>query len=61
MRPKKHQNIKVTVTYPETEEGMKELEKSQAKAMLHILESKLGEEGLSRFIEYAREKINYNV
>lgn len=61
MRPKKHQNIKVTVVYPETDEGMRKLEESQAKAVLHILEKKLGEEGLSKFIEYARKKIDYNV
>lgn len=59
MRPRKHQNMKVRVFYPETDEGMEELQESQSKAVLHILENKLGEEGLSIFIEYAKKKLNY--
>lgn len=58
-RPRKHQKMTVTVVYPTTEEGMQELHESQAKAMLYVLESRLGEEGLRTFIEYAKEKIGY--
>lgn len=53
---KKKQPITVTVCYPETEEGKKELEESQARVMLEILEKQLGPERLKEFIEYAAEQ-----
>ena len=53
---KKKQPIEVEVIYPETAEGIKELQDSQARAMLRILENQLGEDGLRRFIEYAESK-----
>lgn len=52
----KKQPIEVEVIYPKTVEGIKELEDSQARAMLRILEKQLGEDGLRRFIEYAESK-----
>lgn len=55
-RKKKKQPIEVEVIYPETAEGIKELQDSQARAMLRILENQLGEDGLRRFIEYAESK-----
>ena len=61
MRPKKHQNLKVKIFYPETEEGLKELQESQSQAMLYILEKKLGTEGLNGFIDYARGKVSSNI
>ncbi len=52
----KKQPIEVEVIYPETVEGIRELEDSQARAMLRILEKQLGEDGLRTFIEYAESK-----
>lgn len=57
MRPRKHQNLKVKIFYPETSEGIKELQESQSQAMLYILEKRLGTEGLGHFIEYARNML----
>ena len=62
MKSKQREPIKVRVYYPETAEGMQELQEAQGRqavTALKILENQLGEEGLSIFIEYAKKKLNY--
>ncbi|NFA44001.1 hypothetical protein EXM65_15855 [Clostridium botulinum] len=61
LRPprRKKQNIKVRVHYPTTPEGIEELKESQAKAMLSILEERLGPEGLDYVMEELKKKIGY--
>lgn len=54
MRSKK--TITVVVHYPTTEEGWKELKKSQATVMIDILENKLGEERVKELFEYMKSK-----
>lgn len=48
--------ITVIVHYPETEEGMEILKKSQAAVMIDILENKLGEKRVKELFEYMKTK-----
>lgn len=50
--------IKVTVNYPETEEGMKELERRHAEVVLDILNQMLTPIQLEKLIENLKTKQN---
>ncbi|OOM79500.1 hypothetical protein [Clostridium sp. BL-8] len=54
---KSRQAITVRVHYPETVEGMELLKKSQAEAMIDILEKQLGEKKVEELFEYMKKKI----
>ncbi len=57
MRRVSQEPIIVTVHYPETEEGMKEYKQSHARAVIDILENKLGKERVSELINYMEIKL----
>ncbi|AQS04757.1 hypothetical protein [Clostridium beijerinckii] len=52
----KRKPITVVVHYPETDEGIEILKKSQATAMIDILENKLGEKRVKELFEYMEMK-----
>ena len=49
--------ITVTIHYPETEEGIKEYNQSHARAVIEILENKLGEKRIAELIDYMEMKL----
>lgn len=48
--------IKVIVNYPETEEGMRELQDSYARAVIYLLNDKLGPRGLAEVMKRYENK-----
>ncbi|WP_346930239.1 hypothetical protein [Clostridium sp.] len=57
MRRASRKPIIVTVYYPETEEGMKEYKQSHSRAVIDILENKLGEKRMAELISYMKVKL----
>jgi hypothetical protein len=50
-------NIRVIVNYPQTEEGIKELNQRQAKAILSVLKDMMSPQDLDTLIKRLSEKL----
>ena len=57
MRRASREPIIVIIHYPETEEGMKEYKQSYSRAVIDILENKLGEKRMTELINYMKVKL----